>query len=173
MRALSSTVGATLAVVVALAPAAAQDRGSRQTREFVMTAAQTDQYEMLAATSALASTQDPNVRAFASKMIQDHQQTTQALAAATERAGVMPPPQGVSNDQAELLAALQSARGHDFDQVYAKQQALVHHAALAVEQQYASSGDTPAVKQAAAQAVPMIQMHLQMAEQLKSQLGGS
>jgi predicted outer membrane protein len=60
--------------------------------------------------------------------------------------------------------ALQSLTGKDFDRTYARQQALAHHSALAVEQMYATSGDDPNVQRAAASAVSLIQSHLAMAD---------
>ena len=54
-----------------------------------------------------------------------------------------------------------------------KHQVLAHRSALTVEQGYAQSGDTPAVRQAAAAAVPVITAHLAMAEQLMATLGGT
>ena len=74
----------------------------------------------------------------------------------------------MGGDQSMFLAALQSARGIDFDRLYWRQQALAHRAALATEQQYAATGDTPSVRQAAGAAVPMIQSHLAMAEQMSA-----
>jgi putative membrane protein len=153
--------------------AAAPEPGSRQTRDFVQGAGQSDAFERLEAETVLATTRDPDIRAFAEHMIHDHGETTQALEAATARAGLQPPPKAMSSDQASMLAALQSVRGHDFDVAYLRQQVIAHSAALVVEQQYAQSGDDTAVRQAAASAVPLIAAHLAMAEQLRAKLGGS
>ena len=49
----------------------------------------------------------------------------------------------MSADQAQMLGALQSVSGSDFDKLYFKQQMLAHRSALAVEQIYAKSGDDP------------------------------
>jgi putative membrane protein len=151
--------------------AAAQEPGSRQTREFVQAAAQSDQFEILEATTALAQSADPDIRAFAQQMIQAHQQTSDTLKQAVMRAGLEPPKPGVGGDQSEFLAALQSARGPDFDKTYVRQQALAHRSALALEQGYAASGDEPTIRQVAVSTVPIVSAHLQMADQLKSKLG--
>ncbi|WP_425229420.1 DUF4142 domain-containing protein [Sphingomonas sp.] len=143
-----------------------QDPGSRQTREFVQAAGQSDTFEMMEAYSALAESRDAQVRSFAQDMLRDHGRTAQALTAATARAGLKPPPMALGNDQSQMLAALQSQRGGDFDRTYWKQQALAHRAALVVQQRYAETGDTPAVRQAAAAAVPIVEEHLAMAERM-------
>uniref|UniRef100_UPI0035CB672C DUF4142 domain-containing protein n=1 Tax=uncultured Sphingomonas sp. TaxID=158754 RepID=UPI0035CB672C len=153
-------------------PLAAQQAGSRQTREFVQAAAQSDTFEELEAQTVLGQSADPQIRAFAQQMIEAHMQTTAALAAATMRAGLEPPSKAMSSDQAQWLGALQSVRGPEFDRLYVRQQVLAHRSALITEQRYASGGDQLDVKLAAASATPIIASHLQMAEQMQAKFGG-
>ena len=164
--------GFAVAAFLAL-PAVAQEPGSRQTREFLQATAQSDQFEIMEAHTALAQATDPQVRAFAQQMIPAHQQTSASLIQAVTSAGLQPPKPGLGGDQSAFLAALQSQRGADFDKTYVRQQVLAHRAALAVEQGYAASGDDPTMKQAAAAMVPIITAHLQMAEQMLASMGGS
>ena len=160
------------ATVVAATPAVSQSAGSRPTREFVQAAGQSDQFEILEGRVALIESANPQVRAFAEQMIQDHSGTTLKLRQATASSGLEPPPMGLGDDQVRLLGALQSLHGTDFDRVYTRHQALAHRSALTVQQGYASTGDVPAVRQAAASAVPMISAHLATAEELMARLGG-
>lgn len=160
-----------LAGAIMVAPAAAQQAGSRQTREYVQAAGESDTFERMEAYTALAESHDPQVLAFARQMIRDHGETSRALAAATGQAGLAPPPQAVGAGQAPFLAALQSLRGREFDQAYWRQQALAHRSALTVQQQYAATGDAPAIRQAAAAAVPIIQAHLATAERMGAASG--
>jgi putative membrane protein len=153
-------------------PAAAQEPGSRQSRDFVQAAAQSDTFEILEAQTVLAQSTDPQVRAFAQAMIAAHTATSEALKAAAARAGLDMPAKAMSSDQAAMLNALQSQRGPEFDTMYARQQALAHRSALTTEQQYAASGDQPNLRAAAASGVPIISAHLQMAEQIQAKGGG-
>jgi putative membrane protein len=167
---------ATMALVAAclgfaVASAGAQEAGSRQSREFVQAAANSDQFEILEAHAALAGSTNPEVRAFASRMLQDHQRLSQALRDAAARSGLKPPEMAMSADQAKSLDALQSASGSDFDKLYLKQQVLAHHSALTVEQIYAKSGDDAELRRLAASAVPLISAHGDMANQLETKLG--
>lgn len=157
---------------IMLAPAHAQEPGSRQTREFVQMAGESDTFEIMEARTALAESKDPEVLAFARAMIRDHAETSKTLREATERAGLKPPPMAVGAGQSPFLAALQSLRGRDFDRAYWRQQALAHRSALVVEQRYAETGDTPVIRAAAAAAVPLIEQHLAMAERMSAGVEG-
>ncbi len=154
-------------------PALAQEPGSRTTREFVQAAGESDAFEIAEAQTALAQSRDPAVLAFARRMIADHQATSRALAVAMEQVGLAPPPMQVGAGLAPFLAALQSARGGDFDRLYWKQQAYAHRAALVTAERYAADGDTPALRQAAALTVPVIRSHLAMAEKMGAMTGPS
>jgi putative membrane protein len=161
----------TASLWLAAASAGAQQAGSRQTREFVQAAASSDQFEILAAEAALTQSTNPEVRAFAARMLQDHQQLDKAVRDAATRSGLRPPEMAMSADQAQLLGALQSVSGKEFDTLYFKQQTLAHRSALAVEQMYAKSGDDPNLQQLATSAVPLISSHAEMASQAAAKLG--
>jgi len=154
------------------APAGAQAPGSRQTRDYVQSAGESDTFEKMEAYSALAESRDPQVIAFARAMIRDHGKTSDGLRDATARAGLEPPPMAVGAGQSPFLASLQSAQGHEFDKTYWQQQVLGHRTALTVTQQYAASGDVAAIRQAAMAAVPVVARHLAMAERMKAKTEG-
>lgn len=166
-------MAAAAALAAMAVPVAAQDAGSRATREFVQAAGHSDQFEILEAQTVLTQATDPQVRAFAQQMIRDHDQLGRTLTEATTRAGLQPPPKALDGDQAKMLGELQGLRGPQFDQAYARHQALAHRAALVTEQRYAANGDAPPVRQAAAAATPLIAAHRDMAERLQARLGGS
>ena len=155
------------------ASAGAKEPGSRPTREFAQAAASSDQFEILAAQTALTQSTNSDVRAFAAHMLEDHQKLGQAVRDAAMRSGLKPPEMAMSADQAQLLGALQSVSGNEFDVLYLKQQVLAHRSALTVEQMYAKSGDDPSLRQLATSAVPVISSHGEMASQAAAKLGGS
>ena len=165
-------IAGSLFAILPLASASAQPPGSRQTREFVQAASESDAFEIFEADSALAESKDPQVIAFARQMIRDHEATGRALRDAAVRAGLALPSMGIGAGQAPFLAALQSEHGTDFDKTYWRQQVLAHRSALVTEQEYASGGDTPAIRAAAAAAVPSIQSHLAMAEAMSAKVDG-
>jgi putative membrane protein len=165
----------TAAVLITLAaqPLAAQTPIPPAATDFANGAAQSDQYEILAGRVALAQSKNSQVRAYAQHMIEDHTRTSDEVRKASTASGVAPPPPAMSTDQAAMLGALQSLRGADFDKAYIKQQMLAHHQALAVQQSYAESGTDKNLRSVAQSAVPMIQHHLKMAEDIRVSLGGS
>ena len=142
-------------------------------KNFAMAASQSDQYEIQAARVAEVEGSDPRVRAFAQRMIRDHSRSNEELRQAAAASGMPPLQPGMSSDQAALLSSLQSLRGADFDQTYARQQTLAHAQADAVEESFASAGADPNLRKAAEAALPMIQDHLRSARKLRDQVGGS
>ncbi len=142
-------------------------------KDFLAAASQSDEYEIQAGHTAQAQSRDPRVRAFAEQMIRDHTQTREALGQAAAASGMAPPWPAMSADQARMLGSLQSLRGTDFDQAYARQQALAHAQAVAVQGSFASAGADPNLRRAAQAGLPTIQGHLEMARQLSRQTGAS
>jgi len=106
------------------------------------------------------------VREFAQMLITHHTQTTAALTAAARASGMTPPPPALTPMHQEMIEQLQTASGAGFDQLYMGQQVPAHEMALALHQNYAARGDTPALRTAAAAAVPIVQQHLTRAREL-------
>lgn len=142
-------------------------------QDFVLAAAQSDQYEIMAGHLAEVQGQDPRIKTFAQQMIRDHMQMTQEVRQAAMASKLQPPPAALSSDQALLLSGLQSLRGAEFDKAYARQQVLAHTQATAVEESFADAGTDANLKKAAQSALSTIQGHLNMAQQLRNQLGGT
>ena len=134
--------------------------------DFAAMASQSDRYETMAAEIALIQAQDPRVRAFAETMLRDHVRTDETIRQAAMTAGLPLPTPGLSSDEAALLSALQGARGHEFDRAYVRQQVVAHAAAVAVEENFADAGVSPALQTAAQAALPIVRDHLKAARQL-------
>lgn len=139
---------------------------------FAQSAAQSDGYELAAAQTALAQSRNAQVRRFADQMLADHARIGKALRDAASASGLAPPQPHVGGDQMRFLAGLQSLRGTEFDREYARQQFLAHTSALTTMRSYAAKGSDPNLRRAAAFAVPIVEHHLQMARQMKDELGG-
>jgi putative membrane protein len=135
--------------------------------EFAESLAQSDGYELAAAQTALAQSRNPRVRAFAERMVADHEQMAQALRDAAKASGLEPPRPHVGGDQMRFLASLQSLSGAQFDREYARQQMLAHTSALAMMRSYAEKGSDSNLRRMASSATPIIERHLQTARELQ------
>jgi len=138
---------------------------------FISTAAASDLYETQSSQLALDTSKDKDVRDFAQMMITDHAKTTKGLKDAAKKAGMTVPTPELSAEQQQMMAALHAASGDAFDQTYLQQQLPAHQKALALMQNYAESGDTPALQDAAKTAIPIVQKHIARLEELTKQGG--
>ena len=141
---------------------AATDMTPTAAMPFMRMAAAGDLYEIDSSRLALTKTQNAQVRQFAQTMITDHTKTTATLKAQARTAGLSPPTPMLMPMQRDDMARLRPLTGAAFDREYLSQQAAAHRMALALQQNYASSGDTPALRTAASAAVPIIQSHIDM-----------
>lgn len=164
----SFALGAAVALAAVCATAAER---SPTSEAYVAAAAQSDNYEILAGRLILTQSQDQSVRGFAQQMVDHHTQTSASLTKAAAAAGLPPPPKTLGGDQQQMLAGLQSMKGPDLDRTYMTQQVNAHTSALVTQQTYAASGDNDDLKAVAQSTVPLIQRHLEMAQQLKASLG--
>ena len=138
--------------------------------EFAGSVAQSDGYELAAAQTALAQSRNPHVRAFAQRMVADHEPMARELRDAAQASGLEPPTPHLGGDQARFLASLQSLRGNEFDREYGRQQMLAHTSALTMMRGYAEKGSDANLRRLAASSSPIIERHLQTARLLLQSL---
>lgn len=138
---------------------------------FIKTAAASDLYETKSSQLALDKSKNEDVRDFAQMMITDHAKTTRGLKDAAAKANMMVPPPELSDEQQQMIDALQPLSGDDFDSAYLQQQMPAHRQALALMQNYAESGDTPVLQDAAKTVIPIVQKHIARLEELTKQGG--
>ena len=71
-------------------------------------------------------------------------------------------------EQAMLDQLRAAGTGPSFDMAYQQQQIAAHQQAIQMMQNYAASGDVPALRTVAAGAIPVMQKHLAMAQALQT-----
>src|SRR6476660_7743710 len=112
---------------------------------YMAQAASADQFEIQSGQLALQASQNAGVRNFANMIINDHTRSTQMIASAAASARLTPPPPTILPSQQAMLDQLRSAgTGYTFDQAFQQTQIQAHQQALALHQNYATSGDVPA-----------------------------
>lgn len=155
---LPVAIGA-LAVAV---PASAQ---VMQPADYVAAAGASDLYEEQSSQIVLETTTNPQIRSYATMMIQEHGQTTSRVTAAAARANVPVAPPVLTPLQTELIAELRAETGPARDAAYIAQQRASHNQALFVQQSYAASGTAAPLRTAAAAIVPVVRHHITMLQQ--------
>jgi putative membrane protein len=134
---------------------------------FLAHAGSANQYEIDAAQLALQASTNPAVRNLANMIIADHTALGQQVAAAATSAGLAPPAPALLPPEQAMLDQLRAAgTGMNFDMLYQQQQISAHQQAIQLMQNYAASGDVPALQTVASGAIPVMQRHLQMAQAL-------
>ena len=154
----------------AMSASAAMDMTPEDRMNYVKMAGASDLFEIQSSQLALSRAQRPETRAYAQMLIQHHNQTTNATMAAARASGMMPPPPMLMPMQQRMMAELQRTSGAGFDRVYLTQQVPAHEMALALHTNYSQAGDTPALRQTAATAVPLVQQHLDEARRMRGMM---
>ena len=145
--------------------------GPLSTPDFITAASQSDEFEIQEGQLAQSMSTNSKVKSFGAMMVQDHTMTTNNLHKAIVAAGMTPPPPPpLRPAPADKVAALQAMSGKAFDKAFVDQQVAAHEEALAVQTNYSQTGDTPAIKKAAAKTVPVVQRHLTMARQMQQKM---
>lgn len=139
---------------------------------YVAMAASSDTYEIQSSKLALAHAANPDVRAFAQMMVNDHANTTAAVTAAAKQASVGLPG-GPNPKHTAMLKQLREAGHAKMERLYVDQQVAAHEEALALHQGYAAQGDNPGLRAAAASAVPVVETHLTEIRRIQTAMGGS
>jgi putative membrane protein len=136
---------------------------------YMAQAGSADQFEIQSGQLALQASQNPAIRNFANMIIADHTRSTQMVVSAAQSASLAPPPPALLPAQQAMLDQLRSAgSGPSFDMAFQQAQISAHQQALQLHQNYAAQGDVPALRTAAGQIVPVVQMHLQQIQSLNT-----
>lgn len=131
--------------------------------QYVGTAASLDLYEIRSAELALSRAQSAGIREFATMMLAAHRGTSAQLAMAGRRLNLLPSASLQPREQA-MLDELAAAA--DFDSTYRRQQAGAHQAAVVLHSTYSARGASPTLRPVAANALPIVQRHLELLKRL-------
>lgn len=157
-----------LAVIFLAVPLAFAD----DNEDFVNKASKVDVLEMELSKLALEKSQNPSVKKFAQRMIDDHTKMGDDLKSAVAAAGMKPETiiTAVDPSHQRMIDNISKQTGTDFDKSYAKAQLKVHDKMVNLFQNYSKKGENAALKDFAAKHLPMILDHQESAKQLKASL---
>jgi putative membrane protein len=141
---------------------------AQQDRDFVQAASMSSSTEIDAAKLAMSNSSDEDVKAFARHMMVDHTKLTVQLKLAGPKGVAVPK----DNSDTTLLDTLKPLKGKEFDSAYISKVGVAGHKdAVTAFQKEISDGRSASLKKAAQKALPTIQEHLKMAEDLASKKG--
>ena len=137
-----------------------------KTEDFVKEAATSDMFEIASSKLALERG-DEATKAFAQQMLTDHQKTTDELKGLVTSGKVKAPlPAAMTSSQQSMLDKLNGLQGADFNKAYIEAVVDGHRKAVALFTKESESGNNAQLKSAATKALPIIQHHYEMAQQL-------
>ncbi|WP_152046732.1 DUF4142 domain-containing protein [Aureimonas psammosilenae] len=134
------------------------------TPDFAKTVMSSDQFEIQSSEMAVKKSDNADVKAFAQKMIDDHEKAEKNLHAALgqehgKTAAVAP-------KHAKMLEQLKGASGAEFTTLYLDTQSQAHKEAVALFRTYAGGGDDAKVKAFAKETLPTLEMHADMVQKI-------
>ena len=134
--------------------------------------AQTNLAEITIGKIAESRAQSPDTKALAEKTMTDHQAALIKLQAVAKSVGYTLPDEPNAAQQADA-AKLTSVSQDQFDLTYAQIQVAGHQLSIAGTKTELATGTTAEVKNYATGYLPVAQMHLDMAQDLLTSLGGT
>ena len=124
--------------------------------------------EVALAKLAQSKTSDENVRNFAQRMIDDHSKAQEQLQALAQTKGVQLPTAPDAKHQA-LEKKFNALSGQEFDRQYMQQAGMrAHRQAHNLLERISTRAQSPELKTLAADMLPTIDQHTQMAQQMHS-----
>ena len=153
---------------IALAGTAAAQ--SQSDKEFLEKASQGNVAEVELGKLALKKSTNPDVRAFAQRMIADHGKLGKQMAPLMADAGVKPSI-SLNTEHQHLYNKLNGLSGAEFDKEYVKAMDEDHHDDLKDFRSEVGSTQVPALKTAVASGEKVIAEHTHMADALSQKMG--
>ena len=168
MNKVSVVLGAAvlaLAGAPAISPTKAQNTMSPQDKTFLTKAATGGMAEVSMGQLAERNAASPQVKQFGERMVSDHTKANDQLKGIARSQNVTLPTNLDSADRA-TEQRLASMKGTSFDQAYMRDMVEDHQKDVQEFQQEANNGQNEALRMFAQQTLPILQQHLQMAENI-------
>jgi putative membrane protein len=136
--------------------------------DFAMMAAMGRQAEIQMSQLAVQRSTNKQVQKYAQRMIKDHTKNSRDLQKVAARKQ-MTLPANLSADQMQMLNQLQQASVGDFDRIYIETAGVMAHTMMRqLYSNQASNGMDADLKKYASKTLPVVEMHLQMAQQMNA-----
>jgi len=135
--------------------------------KFVQLATESGQKEVNLGNIALERAENPQVKKFAQRMVDDHTKANKELLDILNRKNVaVTAPADKQKQHEKIVEKIAEMRGAQFDRAYVRHLLQDHRKAVALFTAEAKNGQDPALKEFAEKTLPTLTEHLQMAQQL-------
>jgi len=167
-------IGAFLALFLGASFCVAQQQSSSQTmptgKSFIKKAAEINLGEIELGKLAEQKANNPAVKDFGKRMVEDHTKAQNELQPLAKQEGVALPTQPGPTTTA-LDQKLSSASGAQFDQMYIDHMLSGHKGAIDTFENEIENGNNSAIKSYAEKVLPVIQDHVRIAEDVDGKMG--
>ena len=136
---------------------------------FVSEAGEGGMAEVQLASLAVTRSQNPDVKDFGKRMIDDHSKANDELKPIAASKSMTLPKEIGANEKA-LYDKLSKLSGAEFDKEYVKAMVEDHEKDVKTFQNQAQNGTDPEIKAFAAKTLPILQEHLQMIQNIKAKM---
>src|SRR5690606_36511643 len=146
-----------------------QQQLAQEDIEFATEAAEGGLKELRLGELAQQQAATPEVQQFGERMVQDHGKANEQLMQIAQQKGIELP-QEMPQDAQQLYDELQQKSGQEFDQAYMDEMVSDHQKDVEAFQQYVETGQDPDLTGFAEQTLPILEEHLQMAQEIQQQV---
>jgi putative membrane protein len=140
--------------------------------EFATDAAEGGLKEVQLGQLAQQQAESEEVKQFGQRMVEDHGKANEQLMQIAQQKGIELP-QELSEDAQQLYDELQQKSGAEFDQAYMDEMVSDHEEDVETFQEYAETGQDPDLTSFAEQTLPVLQEHLERAQQTQKQISAA
>lgn len=136
--------------------------------EFVTKARQGDLMEVQMAQMVLRTSKNPDVRAFAQRMVDDHTRSGKELDAVARQAGIKAP-QALDDDHRNKIDDM-AKKGDDLDKAYVDFMSGDHDDDVSEYADFAVHGQEPHLKAFAIKTLPTLEVHRNLVDGIKQKM---
>ncbi|MEP9367002.1 DUF4142 domain-containing protein [Xanthobacter sp. VNH20] len=165
---IKTLILACIALMAAPMLAHAQLAGTLSGPKFVEAAGIADRFEIEAGRLAIEKSENTRIKVLATQLVADHTHALAGLKAAAAKAdGQIVVPSTLDPKHEAKIEQLKAATGADFDALFVQMQTSAHDAAIGIFASFAKDGDQSALKDHAAETLPMLERHFERIKQIQ------
>jgi putative membrane protein len=151
---------------------AAQQELAQEDIEFATKAAEGGLKEVQFGELAQQQAASEEVKQFGHRMVEDHGQANEQLKQIAQAKGIALP-QEMPDEAQQKYEELQQKSGEEFDQAYMDEMVSDHEEDVEAFEQYVETGQDPDLTSFAEQTLPVLQEHLELAQQTQKQISAA